>query len=168
MLADTLTKRSAVARRTFELFLKNRQKWRLVYDPKFQSERRRTKAGLASSLDDETRQVTDNDGEEVFQVHYVAETGDVYTVQLVREDDWVKVPDTQEISDFMKKVQGSVATEGGENDSWDGDVLGSSYDQGARDPIDEKHEIGTCNLQPVPLLASHGDELASWYRNSEG
>ena len=51
MLADTLTKRSALARRTFELFLGNNQRWRLVYDPKFQSERRRTRAGLARLVD---------------------------------------------------------------------------------------------------------------------
>ena len=102
----------------------------MVYDPKFQSERRRTKAGLSRLLDDEVKDgLVVND--EAVRVHYVAETGDVFTVQLVLEDDWVKVPDTQEISDFMKTVRGNVANEDGENGNSDGDVLGPSYAQDA-------------------------------------
>ena len=46
MLADAFTKNTLVARRVFELFLGRGQRWKLVFDERFMSERRRSKQGL--------------------------------------------------------------------------------------------------------------------------
>ena len=99
MLADTLAKRSALARRTFELFLSNNQRWRLVYDPKFQSERRRTRAGLARLVDFDLAKQEDCKDVDVSALCIFYESADrpTITVKLAMEDGCAKIPDTAEI-----------------------------------------------------------------------
>ena len=48
MLADCLTKAGYPARGTFDLFMTNKQRWKIVHDEKFESQRRRTKKGLTT------------------------------------------------------------------------------------------------------------------------
>ena len=56
MLGDSLTKRGNPARATITLFLQRGQKWRLIHDPKFESQRRRTKKGLARLIESDMLQ----------------------------------------------------------------------------------------------------------------
>ncbi len=51
-LADPLTKSGTQARNTFTMFYRQGQRWRLVYDDKYESARRRTKKGLKALQDD--------------------------------------------------------------------------------------------------------------------
>ena len=59
-LADSLAKRGYPTRRTLELLFQNQQHWRLVYDPRFQSEQRRTKAKLKRLVNEPDEEVVDD------------------------------------------------------------------------------------------------------------
>ena len=79
------------------------------------------------------------------------------TVKLAMEDGWAKIPDTAEISDFMERCKQRIAREEFEAKEAtfygeDADELvGDGFAPNARRYLDDKHEIGAWDIEPVPL-----------------
>ena len=163
MLADVLTKVATTARRTFELFLQNQQRWRLVYDPKFQSERRRTKKDLQRLVEDIAQDgAVDVEVEEIEGAHFifvVGEQGRIAKIGLALEDGWIKVPDSPEIAKFNEGCRTRIRQENeASNELGDNTVLGDGFCESAHELIDQKHIIGAWDMQPVPLQAHQHQE----------
>ena len=148
MLSDCLTKNTTVARRVFELYLGNQQRWRLVYDPKFQSERRRTRAGMSRLMNEATEEE-----ETGVSLNYVDDRGKVYLVKLAIEDGWAKLPDTEAIKAFISNCRKRIRQDDQIAEEVDSDdsVLGQGFTKEARQMIEEKHATGAFNIYPVPL-----------------
>jgi hypothetical protein len=68
MLGDILTKRGNPARATITLFLQGGQKWRLIRDPKFESQCRRMKKGLARLIEGDDPQDHDTKEEKAYAI----------------------------------------------------------------------------------------------------
>ncbi len=155
MLADALTKRSPLARRTFELFLQNAQRWRLIFDRKFQSERRRAKAGMARLVENDVPEPAES-GEptaEGMSIFYEHGDGESFEVKLILEGDWVRLPRSEQMDRFMANCHRRIAEERSEAQELESgdELLGGGFAREARTLSDAKHFIGTWDLQEVPL-----------------
>ena len=107
MLADGLTKTQATAKRTLELFLRNGHKWRLIFDPKFESERRRSRKRLDRLIENDVAEETGED-----QLNFVEyQDGKFQNIRLEVEDGHVKFPDTPEVAQFMRRARQRIAYE---------------------------------------------------------
>ena len=151
MLADALTKRSTTARRTYELFVKGGQRWRLIFDPKFQSEKRRTRAGMARLLNGD-EEASEKDADAMY-VEYWNEAGVYELVQLILEDGWIKMPDTTSIKGFEERCRERIQAEYQEDAEQGADpgLLGAVASREAEALVRSVHEEAAEGAHPVTL-----------------
>ena len=99
MLADPLTKTSTGAKRTGEFFHQRGQRWRLIYDPLYQSERRCNKKELGRLVAPE-EQEPEQHGDFV---------GALLESLSLDEDGWVKFPKDPTIETFLTEARQRVS-----------------------------------------------------------
>ena len=113
---------------------------------------------LESTPDLNQQEAGDIASTEGYDLTYVDAAGQVFVVTLVKEDGWVKIPDTDAVARFASGCRRRMRQDVQLADElpFDEEVLGSGYTEEAKDLLRSKHEDGAFNLCPVPLL--HGFE----------
>ncbi len=86
-------------------------------------------------------------------IFYEYGDGESFEVKLILEDDWVRLPHSEQMDRFMANCHRRIAEERSEAQELESgdELLGGGFAPEAWTLTDAKHFIGTWDLQEVPL-----------------